>query len=448
MSRLKKTLGTSESVGSVPNGNRNSARDPYAALRVWEFRRFFAGSVIGITGQQIQTVAVGWELYERTNSALALGGVGLVQVVPVLLLALFAGHVADRYDRRRVLMMMEAVLACAALGLAFASLHSDGSGGVIGIYACLFLSGVARAFQGPARTSLLPRLVPRELFPNAVTWNSGGFQLASVIGPALGGLIIATTHRVVFAYIANACAALTFLLLVNSARPRVDEANPKAQDGASPALAPRSMTMETLAAGFRFVWGTKIILAAITLDLFAVLLGGAVTLLPIYAKDILHVGAAGLGWLRAAPAIGAVAMTLLLAHLPPFRKSGRTLLLAVAGFGVATIIFGLSRSFALSLVMLLALGALDQISVVIRSTLVQLMTPDEMRGRVAAVNGMFISTSNELGGFESGAAAAVFGTVAAVVSGGVGTLLVVIAVAFIFPALRSYGALISQRTHT
>lgn len=391
----------------------------------------------------MQTVAIGWELYERTHSPLALGGVGLVQVLPIILFALIAGHVADTFSRRLVLMIAEGVLALAALGLATVSATH---GGIAAIYACLLLAGTARAFQAPARASLLPQIVPRAAFPNAVTWASGGFQLASVIGPALGGLVIALAGRAAPIFLINACAALAFLCLVSLIRrPQNRSANADAEDishedesqtGARPS---RTMTFASLIAGFQFVWRTPIIFAAITLDLFAVLLGGAVALLPIYAKDILAVGAAGLGWMLAAPALGAVAMTVLLTHLPPFKRSGRTLLWAVAGFGMATIIFGLSRSFAVSLLMLFTLGALDQISVVIRSTLVQLSTPDEMRGRVAAVNGMFIGTSNELGGFESGVAAAAFGPTAAVVLGGVGTLIVVTFIARYAPSLRHHG---------
>lgn len=392
----------------------------------------------------MQTVAVGWEIYERTGSAFALGSTGLAQVLPGLLLAPFAGVIVDKLPRRRVLMTAQLVIACAAIGLWLVT--SSGTDGIGAIYACLLLAGAARAFQAPARTALLPQVVPRERFPNAVTWASGGFQLASVVGPALGGVALAAWGRAAPVFLVNACAAIMFLALVKLIRIRHVDA-PEAEtaetvDASVPVAARTWRTrLDTLVAGFRFVWRTPVLLAAISLDMFAVLLGGATALMPIYARDILQVGASGLGWLRAAPAFGAILMTIMLAHLPPLRRAGRTLLFAVAGFGAATVVFGVSRSYPLSLLMLFSLGALDQISVVVRSTLVQLSTPDEMRGRVSAVNGMFVGASNELGAFESGAAATLLGPVAAVVSGGVGTILVVLATARLSPALRRYGAL-------
>lgn len=375
----------------------------------------------------MQTTAVGWQLYELTNSAYVLGGVGLVQVLPLILLALPAGHVADRYNRRHIMMIAEVLLAMCALGLACISLVGSTENqwlGVALIYLCLFVSGVARAFEGPARAALLPQVVPRAAFTNAVTWASGGFQLASVIGPALGGLLIAQLGGASVVYVANAVFSLAFFSLLTTI---------KSKDIAS---STHAATLEALAAGVRFVRRTRVILAAITLDMFAVLLGGATTLLPVYAKDILHTDAAGLGWLLAATPAGAVAMVLVLAYRPPLRHAGRTLLWAVTIFGVCTILFGLSRSFTFSLVWLFLLGAADQISVVIRSTLVQTKTPNELRGRVSAVNSMFVGTSNELGGFESGFVAGLVGPVATVVGGGVGTLVVVGIVALLFPQLR------------
>lgn len=378
----------------------------------------------------MQTTAVGWQLYELTNSAYVLGGIGLVQVLPLILLALPAGHVADRYNRRHIIMVAEVLLASCALALAAISVvgrtenQSATTAVVALIYVCLLISGVARAFEGPARAALLPQIVPGSAFTNAVTWASGGYQLASVIGPALGGLLIAQRGGAGIVYVANAIFSLAFLSLLITIRSKdVVSSTPAA-------------TLEALAAGVRFVRRTRVILAAITLDMVAVLLGGATTLLPIYAKDILHTDAAGLGWLLAATPAGAVAMVLVLAFRPPFRHAGRTLLWAVAIFGVCTILFGLSRSFTVSLVWLFVLGAADQISVVIRSTLVQTQTPNELRGRVSAVNSMFVGTSNELGGFESGFVAGLVGPVATVVGGGVGTLIVVGTVALLFPQLR------------
>ncbi len=375
----------------------------------------------------MQDVAVGWQLYERTHSAMALGMIGLVQVIPVIVLVLPAGHVADRFDRRRLLMLAELLMAAAATALAVISF--TGAPTPL-IYGAMLFSGISRAFQGPARSSLLAQLVSRETFSSAVTWNSGGWQLASVAGPALGGAVIGLTHAATLAYALNAMAALLFVALLTSISSRVV------------ARAQAATSWSTLLAGIRFVARTKTLLASITLDMFAVLLGGATTLLPMFAKDILHVGAAGLGWLLAAPSLGALVMAMTLAHRPPMRRAGPTLLWNVAGFGAATIVFGLSRSYWLSVVALVLTGAFDSVSVVVRSTLLQLLTPDEMRGRVSAVNSVFIGTSNELGGFESGAVAAIFGPVFSVVAGGVGTILVVLAVARHWPAVLRLGSLV------
>ncbi|HEY8795559.1 MAG TPA: MFS transporter [Gemmatimonadaceae bacterium] len=396
-------------------------RDPYAALRYSDYRYFLAGRLAASMGSQMIDVAIGWELYERTNRALALGYVGLVQVVPIILLALPAGHVADRFDRKRVALMSLLLLIAGSLALAAISFTVAP---IPLIYLTLFIIGVALAFHRPAVAALLPQLVPAEKFANAVTWNSVGWQLASVVGPALGGLIIAWRRHAGIVYVIDAALMTVFVICVTQIR------------GRQVVRARKAATVQTLLGGVRFVWHTKVILAAITLDLFAVLFGGATTLLPVFAKDILHVGAEGFGWLRAAPSIGAVLVAILLLGRPPMRRAGRSLLIAVAGFGIATIVFGLSRSFPLSLVMLVLAGGLDMISVVVRQTLVQLRTPDEMRGRVSAVNSVFIDTSNELGGFESGASAALFGPVVSVVGGGIVTVLVVSAVAIAWPELR------------
>ncbi|MGE5657463.1 MAG: MFS transporter [Actinomycetota bacterium] len=406
--------------------SKSQLHDPFAALRFRNYRLFFTGNVLSSTGSQMQSVAVGWELYERTGSALVLGGIGLVQVLPVILLTLPAGHIADRRDRQRTVLFTQVMLAVCSLGLAVLS-YTQGS--IFLIYTCLLLSGVARAFNKPASDALLPQLVPLRIFSNAATWNSSAYQLASVVGPAIGGLVIALQKNALGVYIfdailAFACFSATALISGQQAV-RVTE----------------ETSLKTLAAGLHFVWENQIILAAIALDLFAVLLGGAVTLLPIFAKDILQVGPEGLGWLRAAPSIGALLMAVALAHLPPMKQAGKALLWSVAGFGVVTIIFGLSRWFWLSLVMLALSGALDNISVVIRHTLVQVRTPDYLRGRVSAVNSVFISTSNELGGFESGLIAAIFGPVISVVGGGIGTIAVVLAVAWIWPEIRKLGSL-------
>jgi len=398
-----------------------SRHDPYAALRVRNYRLFLIGSLVANLGSQMLTVAVGWELYERTHSAMALGWVGLVQFVPVILFTLPAGHLADRFARHRLLAVAHSVLALAALGLAVVSI---GKFGVGWMYACLFAIGVVRAIGIPAGQSLMPLLVPRETFSNAVTWRSTSFQLASTVGPAVGGFLIAATHHASVVYVAEVVLALTFVACLFTLRVPTNAAAPTS-----------AVTLASLLAGVRFVYGTKLILAAMTLDMFAVLLGGATALLPVYAKDILHVGPTGLGWLRAMPAVGSLVMGMMLAHLPPMRRAGRTLVSAVIGFGIATIIFGISRWYWLSLTMLFATGICDSVSVVVRHTLVQTRTPDALRGRVSAVNGLFISCSNEMGGFESGLVAACFNAVISVVSGGVGTILVVLGVTGLWPEL-------------
>jgi len=400
--------------------------DPYAALRVRDFRLYLIGNFIGTMGMEMVTVAVGWDLYERTGSALALGGVGLAQVLPVFLLTLPAGHVSDRFDRRRLLIGAQLVLATAFIGLAATSLAH---GTILLMYVCLALAGVGRAFQGPAKDALSPQLVPPALFPNAATWRSTSWQLAAVLGPGAGGLVIGATHHATPAYGLAGLAELAFAMLVAPVKARAFV--PTAREG----------MLDTLHEGIRFLRETQIILATITLDMFAVLLGGATMLLPIYAKDILHVGPTGLGWLLAAPAVGALVTAVLMAHAPPLRRAGRSLLLAVSAYGVATIAFGVSRSFALSLALLVLVGAFDMVSVVIRNTLLQVLTPDDLRGRVSAVNGLFTGTSNELGGFESGTLAAAIGPVAAVVVGGIGALLVVATTAAIWPEMRNLGSL-------
>src|SRR5438874_2765661 len=400
--------------------------DPYAALRHRDYRHLLAGSILASIGTEAQAVAVGWELYQRTNSASALGLVGLVQFLPVLLLSLPAGQVADRWSRKGLLLVAQGTAMLASLGMAALSLMQ---GPILLVYLCLLLAGCARAFSAPARWSLVPMVVPGPLLANAVTWNSSGWQVAAVAGPALGGALIAVAGRAVEAYLLAAACALTCAGLVVTIRPRPAE------------RAVEAPSLGTLLAGVRFVLRTELILATITLDLFAVLLGGATALLPIFAKDILEVGPVGLGWLRASPALGALVMAVLLAHRPPLRRAGRALLLSVAGFGVTMVVFGLSRNFALSFVALALSGALDNVSVVVRGTLVQVLTPDAMRGRVAAVNAVFISSSNELGAFESGLTAAWLGPIASVVGGGIGTVLVVLAVMLRWPSVLRLGRL-------
>lgn len=402
--------------------------DPYAALRHRNFRLYLTGNLVALLGMQMQSVAILWEIYERTNDTLALGLVGLTQVAPVLALALVAGHIVDSYDRKRVLSWSLALSVTSSAGLALISLTSAP---VPALYGCLFAHGVGRAFRQPAKSAILPRIVPPEDFPNAVAWATTSFQLVAIAGPALGGVLIALTHSPALVYILDGLGTLWFLLLLRGVTHRPHDTPPD------------SITLRGLLAGIGFLKHNQVLLGALTLDMFAVLFGGAVTLFPVYAKDILQVGATGLGWMQAAPAVGACLMGAYLAHRPPIQKAGRTLLLVVAAFGSATILFGLSRSFPLSLLSLLLLGVFDQVSVVIRHTLVQTLTPDSMRGRVSALNGMFIGASNELGGFESGTVAWLFSPTFSVVSGGLGTLAVVLLAACFWPNLRRYGSLAS-----
>jgi MFS family permease len=400
--------------------------DPYEVLRNRDLVLYLVGRFIASFGQQMLTMAVGWDLYQRTHSALHLGYVGLTQMAPMLIFTLPAGHLADNYDRKKIIVLMTFVIAGAAFGLTLVSAY-DAS--IVWIYVCLFIAGTARTVLWPASSAFLPHLVPRAHFSKAVTWSSGSFQLSSVAGPAASGGLLALTHNAGIVYGLNAVASLICLVMISLVRKRHQVASRE------------KMSVQSLITGFKFVFTSRIIFGTITLDLFAVLLGGASTLLPVYSADILHTGPAGLGFLQAALPMGSLLCALILAHRPPLQKAGRTLLWSVAIFGLATIVFGYSRWFWLSFLMLFVCGFVDNISVVVRHTLVQLLTPDEKRGRVSAVNSLFIGTSNELGGFESGFVAHWFGPVFAVVSGGVGTILVVAAVAWIWPEIRKYGRL-------
>jgi MFS family permease len=402
-------------------------------------------------------VAVGWEVYDRTRSAAALGIVGLVQALPVFALALPAGQLADRVNRRNIALVCQALTAVGSFVLALLSAGrelvpdwavlraanraleqlAEALGGadysftdpsVPAMYAVLLLLGVVKTFALPARAAMIPLLVPLRAFPNAVTWNSSAFQISSVAGPAVGGFLVAAYEPSFVYALDGVCAAAFFVLLVPV---RVT----------TPPRGPGPGGLAEMAAGAKFVWSNKVLLGAVTLDMLAVLVGGTTALLPVFAEEVLDVGAEGQGWLRAAPAIGAFFTGIALAYLPPIRNSGRTLLWVVIGFGLATVGFGLSRWFALSLAMLLLTGAFDNVSVVIRHTLVQLLPPDDMRGRVSAVNNIFIGTSNHLGELRSGLTAEMAGAVPSVVGGGIGTVLVVLLAIKAFPELAHFGAL-------
>ncbi len=383
------------------------------------------GRTLAGLGGQMLALGIGWELYERTSSALALGIVGLVQILPILLLALATGHVADTYDRKSVAIASQIVLIVASAGLVAIS-ASQGS--LAAVYGFLLLLGIGSAFSNPAVVTLPAEILPEEAFENSATWTNSVGQVASIAGPALGGVLIAAFHGTTVVYGFNALAELTFAVMLLFVRGRPAQRRPVVKD--------EPPSLRSLGEGIAFLRRNPIILSAISLDLFAVLFGGATTLLPIFARDILQVGPEGLGWLRAAPSIGALLVVLVLAHQPPMQRAGATLLAVVAGFGLATIVFGLSQSFWLSLLMLAVLGGMDSVSMVVRDTLMLTRTPHEMRGRVAAIEGLFTSSSNQLGGFESGVTAQLFGPILSVVGGGIGTILVVLFVALTRPELR------------
>lgn len=428
----------------------------YAILRNANYTRYLVGRFVAALGQQMLFVAVDWELYQRTGSALSLAFVGLSLMVPMILCTVPAGHFADRFNRKKIILAATLVLAAASGCLTLISYFAKP---VFWIYVCLFVLGAARTFLWPASAAFVPGLVPRNQFARAVTFNSGAFQLSCVLGPLLFGGVIALTPRAEklgtawSVYALNVLAALACFALVAPIR-HVHKTKPD-----------EPVSVKNLIEGFRFVYQSKIILGIITLDMFAVLLGGTVAILPIYAQNVFHVGAGGLSWLRNAMSIGALISAFIIAHRPPMQKAGRAMLLSVAIFGVATILFGAANQncfghwlpnlfwFWFAFAMLALAGAVDNVSVVVRQTLVQILTPDDKRGRVSAVNSLFIGTSNELGGAESGFVAQLFwqpsvlggaaatGAIMSTVTGGIGTILVVLAVAWIWPEIRKYGKL-------
>ena len=421
----------------LPSADSSPAHDPYAALRIPDFRRLVSAKVLLTVATQIQGVVVGWQIYELTNNPLALGLIGLAEAIPSIAVSLYAGHVADSVPRKRIIVPAVVVLFLCSLslflltrpmGMALFANQQLASFPlyVVMLYVVLFVSGIARGFLGPAVFSFMPQLLPnRALLPNAVTWNSSSWQAAAVLGPAIGGLLFAKLGTG-FAYGVDAALMLLSLLLFLSIANR-----------ALPVREGERLKLgESILSGVRFIFANQIVLAALSLDLFAVLFGGAVALLPIFAKDILHTGPDGLGYLRAAPAVGSVLMAVWLTYSPMKRGAGRKLLWAVAGFGLATIGFALSKSLALSLFLLFLTGVFDSVSVIVRSTLIHTYTPEYMKGRVSAVNNIFIGSSNEIGAFESGAAAKLMGTVPSVVFGGLMTLVVVAVTAWKADRLR------------
>lgn len=406
-----------------------------AAFLSRDFRLYQMARVVVILGAEAQALAVAWQIYEMTHSALALGYTGLALFLPGLLFMLPAGHAADRFDRRAVILTCYVLQVFCTLGLFLLSWYRVPH--VWPIYVILLLIGTGRAFSGPASSALIPHLVPKEHFVNAVTWGATIFQIANFSGPALGGILYTLPipgrlHGAALVYLFMICTLVWFLVLVSLLRVRPGRMEYKA------------ISKEVLLAGFRYVMKKQILLAAISLDLFAVLLGGAVALMPIFAENILHAGPRGLGMLRAAPAVGALVVSLTLTMRPVMRKSGITMLVCVAIFGASTVLFGISRVVALSLAALFVVGASDMVSVVIRSAILQLATPPEMRGRVSAVNSLFVGASNELGEFESGLTAHWWGAVRAVIYGGIGSLIVTGLWSVMFPKLRQADELTAE----
>ena len=423
-----------------PNGNVVT-HDPYAALRYPLFARYIVTLFTLTLGVQIQGTVVGWQVYDLTKDPFALGMIGLAEALPAISMALYAGHVADRHDRRRIVLIALSVLAGCSIALwLLAAARPLGvemltPARLTAIYAVIVVSGVARAFLQPARQALSAELVPRALFANAITWRSGSWQLAAVLGPALGGLLYAAGGtRLAYGVDASLMLFATVVLVTVAHRSPVREET-------------HESIYDSVSGGVRFVFREPVLLGALTLDLFSVFFGGAVALLPIFAAEILHVGPTGLGILRAAPAVGAVVMSVALARRKDWNHTGHVLLYAVAGFGACMVLFGLSRTFLLSVGLLVASGMFDMVSVVIRSTLLQARTPEAMLGRVSSVNQIFIGSSNEIGMFESGVTARWWGAAPSVVIGGLATLGVVGTIAWFVPSLRKMGRLHPEERH-
>ncbi len=400
--------------------------DPYAAWRVHDFRLYSTSWFLLVFARQVENVAVGIHVYYTTRNALYLALVGLVQALPIILLAIAGGQLADRFNRRYVILCTYSLAVVSAAGLTtVAFLH----GPVWWMYLFLGLGSIGYALGGASRSSILPQIVSPEIFSNAITWNTSIFHIASMSGPAAGGLIIGWEK--------TAVAAFAFVMVLRTVS-LIGVAFIRNRPQSEPM---ENISWENVIAGLRFVWNTKLILATITLDLFAVLLGGFTYLLPVFVRDILQVGESWVGYLRATEAVGAVFVAVLIAHARSMKRAGVTMLWAVTGFGAATIVFGLSKWYLLSLLIMFFIGAFDNVSVVVRHTLVQMLTPDAMRGRVSAVNNIFIMASNDIGGVESGVTAWLFGPVISVVGGGIGTILVVIASAAIWPQILTIGSL-------
>ena len=419
-----------------------SKSDFRSAFKSRDFRLYQAARLMVILGAEAQSVAVAWQVYALTHSALDLGYTGLALFLPGIFVMLAAGHAADRFDRRRIILLCYGLQACCTAVLLWLSMSATAlkGGRIWPIYAVLVGIGLGRAFSGPAASAMLPSLVPKEDFVNAVTWGATVFQIANMSGPAVGGLMFtlsltgaaASWNGAPVVYAFTLVMLMGFIVLVGMIRARMVTTEKKA------------FSMKTVLAGLEYVWRAKLLLGSISLDLFAVLLGGATALLPIFATDILHAGPRGLGLLRAMPSVGALVVSLTMLVKPIKRRAGMTMLICVGIFGAATVVFGLSKSIWLSAAALVIVGASDMVSVVVRSSLLQLATPPEMRGRVSAVNWLFIGASNEFGEFESGVTAQWWGAVPAVVMGGIASMAVTASAAGLFPQLRRADALTAE----
>ena len=401
--------------------------DAFAVLKVKDFRLFISFRFFMTIAIQMQSIIVGWQVYQLTKDPLSLGLIGLAEAIPFIAVALYAGHVADRFNRKRIILWFDLLFLCGTAGLLLFALNSGGlikTVGILPIYIVVVISGIARAFIYPSTIALMAQLVPREMYANSSTWNSTIWHIGAITGPAIGGLVYGffgvkiAYSTVIFFMI------LSVLLLSNVKKYTV------------PQVIEEESLYQRLSSGIRFVFKNQILLGSMSLDMFAVLFGGAVAMLPIFAAEILKVGAQGLGFLRSAPMVGAVIMSLFIAYRPPMVNAGKSLMIGVAGFGLSIILFALSRNFYLSFILLMLSGMFDNISVIIRATTMQLITPDEMRGRVASVNSIFIGSSNEIGSFESGVAAKLMGLIPSVIFGGSMTLLIVGLTAKFAPLLR------------
>jgi MFS family permease len=401
--------------------------DAYAVLRIRDFRFFVSARFMLTFAIQMQSVVVGWQVYEITHDVLSLGLIGLAEAIPFITSAIFAGYIADRFNRQKVMVISMLVYLAGALLLLAYSLGYQSFIGVVGIlplYIVVFLTGIARAFFYPAQLALMAQLVPRKLYANSSTWNSTVWHIAAVGGPAAGGLIYGFAGKQAAYSVVVFFVMLSFILFMQLAKYR-NQHNLKGEP-----------LLQSLSTGIKFVFGNQVILGALSLDMFAVLFGGAVAMLPVFASEILFVGPQGLGFLRTAPAFGAIIMALILAYRPPLKKAGVYLLYMVGVFGLTIVGFAISTNFYLSILLLVLGGMADNVSVIIRSTILQIMTPDSMRGRVAAVNSIFVGSSNEIGSFESGLAAKIMGLVPSVIFGGSMTILITGIMARFAPNLR------------